>query len=278
MNPFLSQLETLGFTLVRAKTSRNWPVLERAGKKIMLPPHPLQSGDWVFVDLTDKSTHRIERLLGLPFGPKAVLNYTPPDVDWASMEWAAKNKWAFLKDHSFNLLKERGIDPALVSPMLGGLKGGYSRLFAPLYLDVEGRARLVGISIRYSVNAIFLAGKKRIFGKRGVAFLGQKNADLYVFESEIDALSHYQVMKKKDLFFSPFYAITFGHLSKMQLDTIAFSFKKNKNRKVYSCFDNDDAGEVMSVKLAASLTECERVLPPEGKDWNEFLFLEKNKK
>jgi len=34
MIKFISQLEAKGFQLVGAKTSKNWPILERAGKKI----------------------------------------------------------------------------------------------------------------------------------------------------------------------------------------------------------------------------------------------------
>ena len=109
MHPYLEKIEQIGFVPVRAKTSRLWPVLERNGQRIMLPPHPLPSGDWVYIDLSDRAAHRVESLLGLPLSKNTAQNYTPPDVDWFDVEQKAKEKWRKVHHRNFNLLHERGL-------------------------------------------------------------------------------------------------------------------------------------------------------------------------
>lgn len=109
-------------------------------------------------------------------------------------------------------------------------------------------------------------------GVKTVSVLGDpESADRVIFfEGGLDALARAEIEKREDTL----YVSTGGGFGQKTVDAI---LQLSQNRKAYSGFDNDDAGEALHKKLLKMLTHVERLAPPQQihdircKDWLDVL-------
>ena len=129
------------------------------------------------------------------------------------------------------------------------------------------------------MDSLFYPNTKRVLGKKGISVLGHSDANIYLFESPIDALSFHQIQNEKESDFKGLYLSTCGRLGNVaekHLLAMIDIFVKKRDRTVFLCFDKDEEGESMSKRLSQFLTlkavKNQRILPSYNcKDWNESL-------
>lgn len=106
---------------------------------------------------------------------------------------------------------------------------------------------------------------------------GARNAGtLAVFESPIDALSHATLHRKER---QATHRAAFGGAPANGALSRLLE-RCPKIGRVLLCFDNDDAGRAMAERAIAELRNAdvriETILPPMGKDWNDYLLQNKS--
>ena len=158
-------------------------------------------------------------------------------------------------------------------------------------LDAFSYRGLVFECARYH-NAVFVGidqtGKVRHIHKRSTAAQGGYKGNvqgsqpeysfhwlgegdlLYLFEAPIDMLSF--ISMYKHCWKNQSYAAACG-----VSDRVMWQILKDRPhiKKVYLCFDNDDAGQTAGRRISKELNEkniCNEILIPKCKDWNEDLL------
>ncbi|MBS9782542.1 MAG: toprim domain-containing protein [Arcobacter sp.] len=120
---------------------------------------------------------------------------------------------------------------------------------------------------------------KKIFGNKGIsgAVIGNNpktaRENIYLFESNLDAMSFYQLHKLEGTYLS-----LGGNVSKKQLEDLIQVLKLQNGKNVNFCLDNDDGGEKIKKEITqhifpycnAESIELEQI-KPENKDFNEDL-------
>lgn len=96
---------------------------------------------------------------------------------------------------------------------------------------------------------------------------------VYVFEAAIDALSHATYMKQCGDNYEKDFRITLNGISSEGLE---YFLNLHQNiKEIVVCTDNDAAGEKCAKRILETYGDTNyqimRQIPPEGKDWNEFL-------
>ncbi len=113
-------------------------------------------------------------------------------------------------------------------------------------------------------------GKKGISGTIIADNINIASKNLYLFESNIDAMSFYQMYKKTGTYIS-----LGGNVSEKQLTDLEELIKMQKVTQINFCFDNDAGGNRIRERIERHFspygTAKSSVLTPKSKDWNQDL-------
>jgi hypothetical protein len=126
---------------------------------------------------------------------------------------------------------------------------------------------VVGYEIKNRGFRIFVAGGRRTLWRSAG---GRHDDRLVIAEAPIDALSYHQLFQYRRCR----YVATAGALSPAQLVLIGEEIASLAPRsRVVIASDNDAGGERFTEKIEGVVGDVplRRHLPPEGKDWNEYL-------
>lgn len=208
-----------------------------------------------------------------------------PDINM-KFDDNCKNIYAYL-------IKERKIDPDIIATMIkkGTLKQavddqGYKYVAFIGYDDI-GLVSGIGIRSCMSKSSFKsdIVNSDYQFGwlydnevNPARAYSSQEHYDpnkpLYCFESYIDMMSYMTLMKQngKDINAAAF--LSCGSATKYK--TVLSTMKIYGYKNIVECFDNDEAGRVFSAKLRQEVIKNEgtnfmTILPPDEKDWNDYL-------
>lgn len=88
-----------------------------------------------------------------------------------------------------------------------------------------------------------------------------------ITESPLDSLSFQQIQRGGRYY----HIATCGNLSNPQIEIIRYCIRVTGVKVVLSAFDDDSAGDRYHADLVGAGIDSERIVPPRGKDWNEFL-------
>lgn len=211
--------------------------------------------------------------------PSAMVRSNPPEVkeqkEEKQLEMPEKSK-DFKRAIAY-LCQTRGIDYEIVKQLMSEKK-----------IIQEAKTNNVGF-IAYDENKeprhVFLRGtfSEKSFKKdapgsdKSYPFIFGGNEEckrVYVFESTIDALSHATLAKRCGQEPKDDYRITLNGVTNEGLDRF---LKEHDVKEIVVCTDNDKAGEKCAERIAETYKESYQIfrqIPPEGKDWNEYLVQE----
>ncbi len=139
--------------------------------------------------------------------------------------------------------------------------------------DENKEARFASVRATKGSYKSDVAGSKKAYGI-ALEALG-KSDTIYVFESPIDLLSHLTLQKKDNKNWRDTHCLALGGVSTIALDCYLQCYA-NINELVL-CLDNDESGQEAMKRICVEYESNEyliRILLPEnGKDYNESLFL-----
>lgn len=134
---------------------------------------------------------------------------------------------------------------------------------------INEKGEIVGAEIQGTLDQIRFKGieKGSAYGYGYNIHIGSPKA-LYAFESAIDLLSFWSLNKGlKDALL-----VSMGGLKIEVLE--GFLKRSESPLNVFLCVDNDKAGKTF-IKAVQTQINAQNLLPPKGKDWNEYLITQR---